>query len=405
MPAPERRARSDLAIAAVLAVAVLVVAGALWWTSDARRTTLITADGPVPSASAAQDAPVPASLSEAWRAPSPATPAPVVQGATVVTGAAGEVAGRNPENGSVRWSYRRDLPLCTVGPGAGKVVAVYQRADDCSEVSTLNWANGRRGPQRTGPVAAPTRLTSNGSEVAVTGRSYLEVWRSDLVRALAYGRLATPAQPGTQPRPDCQHGSMALNTGRLAVVEHCPGESSARLTVQRSHPKEPEEPEVDFSLLLPAKQARVVAMNPTRVAVALSDPARLLVLDGVGKSVAVHPLKVPAAELQGDPAGGLTTITETPTGIYWYTGSATVALDATTLRPRWTHTGALGPGSVAGRQLLLPVPGALAVLDITTGNQIRSIPVDRGDYRGPVGTGYADGMVFEQRGQALVALH
>ncbi|HEY3692108.1 MAG TPA: hypothetical protein VGL46_17725, partial [Pseudonocardiaceae bacterium] len=118
MPAPERRARSDLAIAAVLAVAVLVVAGALWWTSDARRTTLITADGPVPSASAAQDAPVPASLSEAWRAPSPATPAPVVQGATVVTGAAGEVAGRNPENGSVRWSYRRDLPLCTVGPGA-----------------------------------------------------------------------------------------------------------------------------------------------------------------------------------------------------------------------------------------------------------------------------------------------
>lgn len=404
MPAPERRTRSDLAVAGTLAVAVLVVAGTLWWVSDARNTTLMTARGPAPAAAPVREAQVPQALTEAWRAASPATPAPVVQGSTVVTGADGEVAGRNPDTGAIRWSYTRDLGLCTVGPGVGRVVAIYQRGDTCSEVSTLDWADGKRGPQRTGPVAAPTRLTSNGGQVAVTGPHYLEVWRSDLVRALAYGRLPTPAQPNTEPRPACSQGSVALDTGRLAVIEHCPGEGSARLTVQRAHPKEPDQPEVDFSVLLPGMQARVVAMNALRVAVAVSDPARLVVIDDEGRTVAQQPLDVPDAALRGDPPGGITPVTKTPMGSYWFTGSSTVALDADSLTPRWTRPGTLGPGSATGRQLVVPVPGALVALDITTGKQLRSARVDRGGYRGPVGTGFAGDMVFEQRGPILVAL-
>jgi hypothetical protein len=329
----------------------------------------------------------------------------------VVTGTEGVVAGRDLRSGAIRWSYRRDRPLCAAVAAFHQVVAVYRRGETCSEVTALDWASGRRGAQRTGPVEAPTRLISAGNLLAASGRRYLEVWRFDLVRTLVYGRLPTPAQPATQPRPDCLHGSMALSFGsrpggagaRLAVVERCAGERS-RLTVQRSDPKEPEVPEVIFSVLLPGQQARVVALSGDRVAVALPNPARLVVLDGLGKTVAEHPLAVPDADLQGDPFGGVVDITETPTELYWFTGSATVALDTADLRPRWIRPGSLGTGTEVARRLLLPVPGALAVLDTTTGEQIGALPVDRGGYRGPVATASSDGVVLEQRGDTLVAL-
>ena len=424
MPAPERRTRGDLTAAAALVVAVLAVSTALWWTSDVRGTTVTTASGSTTSRTVeAGPAHIPAALTEAWRAPSPATPDPLMQGGTVVTGAAGMVAGRDLRSGAVRWSYRRDRSLCTVAAAFHQVVAVYQRGETCSEVTALNWTDGRRGPQRTSPVPAPTRLVAAGDQVAAGGERYLEVWRSDLVRTLVYGREPTPAQPATQPRPDCVHGSMALGEtalgetapgetapgegngghGKLAVVERCPGER-ARLTVQRADPKDPDRPEVTFSTLLPGQQARVVAVSGERVAVALPDPARLAVIDEQGKEVAEYPLAVPEADLRGDPPGGVAEATVTTTAVYWFTGSATVALDTADLRPRWIRPGSLGAGSEVARRLLLPVPGALAVLDTSTGEQVGALPVDRGGYRGPVGTACSSGVVLEQRGDTLVAL-
>ena len=403
MLAPERRTRRDLVAAAVLAVAVLAVSTALWWISDARHTTLITASGPSPEAGITATGRLPAALTEVWRAPSPATAVPVLSSGTVVTAADGMLAGRDLRSGAIRWSYRRDRPLCTVASGFGRVVAVYQRARFCSEVTVLDGASGRRGPQRTGPVEAPTRLVAAGNQVAASGLHYLEVWRSDLVRTLTYGLLPTPAQPATQPRPDCLHGSMALHGGRLAVVEQCPGER-VRLTVQRSDPKEPDQPEVIFSTLLQGQQARVVALAGDRVAVALPDPARLVVLDGQGRAVAEHPLAVPDADLRGNPPGGLVDLTETVTGLYWFTGSVTVALDTDELRPRWLLPGSLGAGTEVAGRLLVPVPGALAVLEPSTGARVGTLPVDRGGYRGPVHAASSSSVILEQRGDTLVAL-
>jgi hypothetical protein len=427
MPAPERRTRWDLTAAAALVLIVLAISTALWWISDARRTTVITRPGitvpgtTVPgTAGPASDGQIPAlkqlptALTEVWRMPSPATPVPLAVGATVITGAEGMVAGRDLGSGALRWSYRRDRPLCTVAAAFRHAVAVYRRGDTCSEVTALDWVSGRRGPQRTGPVEAPTRLASSGTLIAASGQRYLEVWRSDLVRTLIYGRLPAPAQPATQPRPDCLHGSMALNSptgsgeagesrSRLAVVERCPGER-ARLTLQRADPKEPDQPEVIFSVLLPGQQAQVVALSGDRVAVALPDPSRLVVLDEQGTTVAEHPLTVPDADLRGDPSGGVVTLTDTPTGRYWFTGSATVALDITELRPRWTHPGSLGAGSEVAGRLLLPVPEALAVLDTTTGEQTRALPVNRNGYRGPVAITSSGDVILEQRGDTLVAL-
>lgn len=404
MPAPERRTRGDLVVAAALAVAVLLSAATLWWTSDARHTRSITAARPVPAGQVSADSALPPGLTEIWRAASTATPVPLVKDSTVVTAADGQVAGRDPSSGAIRWSYQRNLALCTVGAAFDRVVAIYQRGQNCSETTTLYWADGRRAAQRTGPVEAPTRLTGDSDQAAVTGLHYLEVWRSDLVRTLDYGRLPTPAQPATQPRPDCTHGSLALNSGRLAVVEHCPAERSTRLTVQQTRPKDPDQPEVDFSTLVPGTQARVVALSADRVAVAVPGPPRLLVYNAKGDMVGAYPLSVPDADLRGDPPGGLSTVTRTPTGYFWFTGSATVALGAGDLQPLWTRPGSLGPGSVFAGRLLLPTPGALSLLDPTTGRQIQTVRVDRGRYVGPVGTATDGTVVIEQRGSTLVAL-
>jgi hypothetical protein len=129
-----------------------------------------------------------------------------------------------------------------------------------------------------------------------------------------------------------------------------------------------------------------------------------VVLDGQGKTVAEYPLTVPDTDLRGDPSGGVVDVTKTSTGLSWFTGSATVALGADDLQPQWTRSGSLGPGSEVAGRLLLPVPGALAILDTATGAQIGALPVDRGGYRGPIDTASSGAVILEQRGAALVAL-
>ena len=57
-----------------------------------------------------------------------------------------------------------------------------------------------------------------------------------------------------------------------------------------------------------------------------------------------------------------------------------------------------------GGRILMPVAGAIAVLDVTTGQEVRRIPVDRGVVSGPIRTAVLGGTVLEQRGTEVVAL-
>jgi len=408
MPAPERRTPADLVAAAGIVVVVVLAATALWWTSDVRGTTVHTAAIPLPSTAPPAPTALPPSLAEVWRAASSATDVPVVAGATVVTGAAtgngGEVTGREPTTGAPRWSYRRDEPLCTVGGAFERVLAVYRKGDSCSEVTALEPVDGSRGPQRTGPLGPSTRLLAEPAHVTATGVHYLEVWRNDLVRTLQYGALPSPVKPEAQPRTGCSYGSIGAASGLVGVVERCPGESADRLTVQQSDPDEPDQPEIEFSTLLPGRGAVLVAMTSDRVAVALPGPGRLVVLDDAGRSIAEYPLDVPHADLRSDPPGGVAAVSADTGGSYWFTGSATVALGGTDLRPLWRVSGTLGPGTLLAGCLLVPVPDGLAVLDTASGEQLDLFPVERGRWTGPVRTTAVADVVLEQRGDTLVAL-
>ena len=225
---PEQRRRSDVVVAVALAVLVVGAAVVLWTTSDAAHTASRPAVEPVVAPPPATQLPV--AVTEAWRAPSGATVAPVVAGPAVVTADGGRVVGRDARSGEERWSYERDRPLCTVAAGfpraddgQGRVLALYTEGSDwCSELTALRPDTGARAGASNPDVRPGTRLLASDSSVVATGADYLEVMRSDLVKTLEYGAVPSPVQVGRQPRPGCTHASTAIGAGRLGLVERCP---------------------------------------------------------------------------------------------------------------------------------------------------------------------------------------
>ena len=101
------------------------------------------------------------------------------------------------------------------------------------------------------------------------------MFRSDLVRTVEYGRVPTPRQVGRQPRQDCESTGFAPTSGRLAVLQRCPGESTDRLTVLIPDGAEADKPQEEFSVPLTASNATLIAASEDRVAVALPNPPRL----------------------------------------------------------------------------------------------------------------------------------
>jgi hypothetical protein len=408
-------------VALVVIVVVVVVAGVLIGTSsDIAATTSQTASGTYDTPE--EPATLPATFGESWRAQSGATPVPVVAGPTVVTGDGKEVVGRDPLTGEVRWRYARDIPLCTVSGSWMDAIAVYQRTDtslpdgdsyhngNCSEVTTLKGADGDRDRQRNGDAELGTRLLSDGVHVTATGKRLINTWRSDLVLTMQYGRVPDPVNPGKQPRPDCNYGSVAVTSGRIGVIERCPAKTDPsefdndHLSVYKPTAKDSDTPVVDFSIPLGAKGTRVIALTEAYTAVVVPDPSRIDVFDATGKPVASYPITLPAADLAGDPPGQAVWSTKGTGAVFWFTGSKTIALAASDLHPLWTVEGTLGSGTVMAGYLLVPVKDGLAVIDQTTGARIATAPVNRGTYTGPVQTATIGPMVLEQRGSTLVAL-
>jgi hypothetical protein len=431
-PADRTRFRTGLdVLAAVLIVVVVLVAGLIIWQgSDVRGTT--SAPNPNPVANPETPAAFPPSLGEAWHTTSPATPVPVAVGPVVVTGEGGEIAGRDPLTGNVLWRYSRNLPLCTVSSAWSLAVAVYRTdgnalpAGDsragggCSEITALDPATGRRGKQRnpTEPVERPngeqrqsdaelgTQLINDGTFVTTTGRRLLTTVRSDLVQTMEYGVLPATVNPNKQPRTECQYGSVATGSGKIGVIERCPGDTGDRLTVYRTTngDNKADEPMVVFSVIVGSSQARVVALADQRTAVVLPDPSRLAVFDDTGKPVAEYPLELPKQDLEGDPAGLVVPVAKGGGAFYWFTGSRTVALHNVELRPLWTALSTVGPGTIFAGRALIPVRDGLRVLNQISGELIGTVAVDRHGYAGTVSMATIGPMVLEQRGANLVAL-
>ena len=404
MLAPERRTRGDLAVAAAIVVAIVVAAALVWLHSDARGTTSITAETPIPIPAAALQ--VPDRLAELWHAPNGAVDAPLTVDGAVVTADDGTVTGRDPQSGEALWRYQRNMPLCGVASAWHSAIAVYRDRRGCSQVTALDGATGLRKGHRSSEADDAVHVAFDGTYVISQGPTRLELWRYDLVRTIEYGHVDAPVNSRSQPRSGCDLLSAASSSVRLSVLEKCPDDNGAlRLTLQNPAPKDSQKPEEYGSSTLtnivaaPA-DVRVLAVSSDRTAVYIdggsSSAPVIATYDGSGKAVAQFPLTTP---LTPDAI-----IAKVGTGYMLWTGTQVVALRSD-FAPIWAINGALGPGVLMASSVLVPVPGGIAVVDPVTGQQRSQIPLDRkGTETKPITMAVLGNVILEQRGKEVFAL-
>ncbi|SFR26674.1 hypothetical protein SAMN04488564_110110 [Lentzea waywayandensis] len=413
-PARSWRTRADFIAVALIAVVSVTASVLTWAFSDARATTSVT--GPSSWEQLPEVTALPPSLGEVWRAKSGATQSPVVvqtaskdtgeeKPSTVVTGDGGEVNGRDPLTGDVRWTYKRDLPLCVVSSAWGRAMALYSKGTNCSELSSLDGVTGERRAQRNGDAEPGTALLNEGSHLITTGSKFVEVYRrDDLVRSLEYGSLRAIVNPGKQPRAGCTYGSTAVTSGKFAIIERCPDDASERVTVLKPNPDKSDEPKVFSTAMTGGRNVQIVAITEKLVAVAVPGPSRLQIFDTeTGNQVGEAPLDIPDADFT-DPPNHVARVFTTKTNAFWFSGSRTVALSLETLTPLWTAEGTLGAGTTLAGRALIPVKEGLRVYEQATGAVVGTIKLNREGFTGPVQLATAGPVVLEQRGETLVAL-
>jgi hypothetical protein len=405
MVRPERRTKGDIVAAAAIAAVVALAAGLIWWTSDARAT--ISRPAAVPAASPTPAKQVPANLKQLWTAASPASTSPLAVGGTVITGDGRQVEGRDPGTGQSRWSYSRGTDLCGVSWLYRYAVAVYRDDRGCGQVSTLDGSTGRRGPARSGYSDPHVQLSSDGTTVLSYGDTHLELWRSDMVRMLAYGETDARVKPSARGlHSGCRLVSAAASSSAVSVLESCANQADLRLVLL--HPgKEDDEPQqhiVSEPGIKPDSGARVLTVWENNTAVYLPAPQpRVDVIDETGATV--------SSTLVPKPPSPTAAISHAGNLITWWTGDSLMVFEANSLTLRYTiaagDTAApLGPAVMMAGRLLVPVTGAIGVYDPVSGANERYIPVDRTPATSgqPVIPAVSGSRVFEQRGDTVAAL-
>ncbi|WP_420099654.1 hypothetical protein [Corynebacterium sp.] len=422
----EQQSRTDLTATALITVVVLLVVAATWFYSDARGTSHHEAGaGEAVAPPSAADAP-PESLDEIWRARSEASDHPggsgtgaplLVDGAAVVRDG-NRVSGRSVEDGHEAWSYARDRELCGVAGNWGRVVAVYRGPKGCTDATSLAASTGRYQDTRSSLGSQDVHLFRSLDHLGLISDRRVELWRSDLVRTVEVGQVETPVTVDSQPLAGCRFTSAQTRKDLLAVLTDCDREDGkGTVSLQVADPEESGEPETTHEFTVPpdaelvgvAQEAAVIYVHGTgRRATDADDYAgsRFQVLHSDG-SFEQHPAD-PSPTLAGlaegkgdDPFVAATA--DLPHHMTWFNGDRLIGFGPTNLDPRFSVP-ALGTGAAMGGALLVPVSDGVAVVDWDTGSVERTVPVDRGDYDGPVSLRVQGDVVVEQRGDEMVAL-
>ncbi|BDD81624.1 hypothetical protein TPB0596_13870 [Tsukamurella pulmonis] len=410
MVKPERRTRVDLAVAAAILVAVVVAGVVAWQTGSASKAVSETV--PAPSTVPGNLVELPAALREAWteRADQPVLTLPST--GALVLNRGGEVTGHDPATGRRTWLYQRESDLCGLSDNAGLVLAFYRDVRGCGEVMALDPTTGQRRASRTSREDRDITVTGDGNYAVVQGPTRVDVFRSDLVRTVEYGKPDVPVNPGVQPRSGCTIGSALPAGASIAVLEACPTEPSPRLTLIGASPKEATEPQETSSVVSPdlgaaapegTDRARLITATSGGAVVYVpaqdGRPARVTTVDPQGRTL--RSVDVPAP-----PAGApreVPVVTEAGLASF-FTGTATVVVDAASLTAQMVIPGTLGPGAVVGGQLVVPGPTSLTAYDLRTRALARSTPIAKPGYTGgPVLLAEVDETLLAQWGSTVQA--
>lgn len=441
-------------------MAVAVVMSVVYLGSDARATSLVTADaGAVPPVPEAADA-VPGALAQVWELPTdPRYGAVSTPYGTVVTTQPHGVAGYSASDAAPLWTYeRRNAQLCAVGSGdtvadpleswtgVHGVMTVFAKNGYCSGVTVHDPSTGERLFVRTSPNQHPGTVFFGSPYVGFVGSDYLELWRHDLVATIRYGNQPNPVK-AHGPRLGCQIQDAAVTKDQLATIERCSADGVPRTVLVMNWPTPGDAPGADDAgwdttisspkaeISLPSSDAIIVGVTAERVAVMVADPEpTLLTYDAHGELVGEQPVEVAAADIRTTASSGITPVLvsgkyrfslvgSTVVVTTWESVSVTEAAptadggdddeDATASQEErvidsplmiWVAPHALGLPALVSTSVLVPVRDGLAVHAAVDGVVLSTIPVPRPEDPERVDVSMVGNTVVEIRGDHVVGL-
>ncbi|APT84210.1 hypothetical protein CAQU_02995 [Corynebacterium aquilae DSM 44791] len=335
------------------------------------------------------------------------TPKPLVVDGMLIVPQEHGVLGVDPETGETKWVYEReDVRLCSVSTSFSAVQAVFRGPAGCGEVTSLSAQTGQYKATRSAHNADEVAPVISNDQVGTVSPRWVELWRSDLVRTMAYGTDEAPQEPDMQPHPNCEITAALARQSNVAVSERCPEDpQTSHVRVMKAVPEDARKPELTVEIDLKG-QGHVVAISATHTAVYLNEPApRLYSFDEDGELVADREVE-PAPN--GGEVDGLPVryqyIADLPHHMSWFDGARLYLFEPSELQVTAVFEDAIGTGAAFGDKLLYPTREGIAVADWSTGEVERTIPVDRGAVSGPVSLAVVGSIVVEQRPGELVAL-
>ena len=398
MNAPLRRTKGDLIATAVITALTVGLLGTAFLTAPIRSSELVSAAEE--HENYGQLAIVPDQLHESFRLPDTSPDAaPLVVAGMLITYNEGTITATTPE-GDTAWTYHRVEELCGLSGAWDKVVANYRGNAGCGDVVAINALTGEYASTRSAPGPEHITPVASNDHVGQVNRDRAELWRSDMVRTVEYGTIEAPQEPNMQPN-ECPITSALTRTELLAVTEECGGDTFLRF--QETTPEDSREPEMHGSVQL-HDGAYLVGISQD--AAAIYDPTtsevRSYQMDG--KEITASKIPDLGEPSSLDDGTRILPTKDLPHHMSYFQDDYLVLMDPAELGVTGVFQGALGTGFSAGDRLLYASSKGVAVVNWDKNSVEKIIPVDRGDYSGPISISSAGPTIVEKRGDEVVVL-
>lgn len=402
-----RATRKDWIATGVISALCAVAVGGAYFTADIRGAELNRENLPE-SGEVRVLAEAPKALKEERVLPNQQIPGvyrPVVSKGLLITTDGRTVHATNPD-GSEAWSYsRKDDDICSLGSAWDRVIVTYRTGVGCGDTVSIDAATGQYADTRSSINSDEVLAVSSNDRIGTVSTDRLDLWRSDMVRTVEYGDVEAKQEPDMQPNEACTISSAMTRTELAAVTESCPTDpGNTMLRLLKGTPADSRKPEFHTNVAIQTEGARLVAIGQEAAAVYIpASPPQLRAFDQQGQELASSSVaESPAIRDSATPFAPMTA--DLPHHMTWFDGERLYLLSPDKLEVQLVMDTAIGTGVAVGQRLLMPVKEGLAVVNWESGKIERTIPVDRGDYDGPVHVTMAGTTIVESRGDKDVVL-